>query len=141
MSLVAKADIESLIPQRKPIVMIDELLEQKEEYSRSSFTIESDNMFVDNGEFQAPGLIENIAQTAAARAGYHYMMQKTEPPIGFIGAVTKLKVHKTPTVGTQIETVVTQKSEVFNITLIEGKTYVGEDCIAECQMKIVINEQ
>ena len=141
MSLVAKSDIESLIPQRKPIVMIDELLEQKEEYSRSSFTIEAGNMFVEEGCFQAAGLVENIAQTAAARAGYHYMMQKTEPPIGFIGAVTKLKIHNTPAVGTVIETVVTQKSEVFNITLIEGKTFVGDDCIAECQMKIVINEK
>ena len=50
--------------------MVDKLLYADETTTRSSFIIPADNVFVMDGIFQEAGLMENMAQTAAARAGY-----------------------------------------------------------------------
>jgi predicted hotdog family 3-hydroxylacyl-ACP dehydratase len=56
----------NLIPQKPPFVMIGRLLHWDEKLTRTSFLVNDDNVFVEDGEFREPGLIENIAQTAAA---------------------------------------------------------------------------
>ena len=63
-------NILELIPQAPPFVMVDVLLYTDELSSRSRFIIKPDNVMVQNGCFTEGGLLENIAQTAAARAGY-----------------------------------------------------------------------
>jgi hypothetical protein len=60
----------ALIPQKPPFVMIDALLFSDEKRTVSSFKIPEKNIFVKEGLFLEPGLVENIAQTAAARAGH-----------------------------------------------------------------------
>ncbi|HMJ46203.1 MAG TPA: hypothetical protein VK498_02685, partial [Ferruginibacter sp.] len=60
----------SYIPQRPPFVMVDKILSSGESSTRTSFIIHEKNIFVENGKFREPGLVENIAQTAAAGAGY-----------------------------------------------------------------------
>lgn len=140
MTLVAKEKIETIIPQRNPIIMIDELVEQTAEQTVCALEVRADNLFVELNELQAPGIVENIAQSAAARAGYHYWLKNEKPPIGFIGAISKLVIHHTPAVGSKLRTIITPKSEVFNITLVAAESYVGNQKVAECEMKIVINE-
>ena len=44
-------------------------------------------MLVSNGEFSEAGLMENIAQTAAARAGYIAVMENKPVAIGYIMSV------------------------------------------------------
>ena len=140
MSLVTKEKITSIIPQRSPIIMIDTLEVQQEDLTQCSFEVRSDNIFIEHEQLQAPGLIENIAQSAAARAGYHYLLKQEEPPIGFIGAISKLIIHQTPRIGKVIQTHIIPKSEVFNITLVRAESFVEGQLVAECEMKIVINE-
>ena len=65
-------NILSYIPQRPPFVMVDEIIDSGEKKTCSKFLIKEDNIFVENGFLKEPGLVENIAQTAAARAGYTY---------------------------------------------------------------------
>ena len=82
----------SLIPQKAPFVMIDELISSDETSSTSGLTITEDNIFSQDGEFIEPGLLENIAQTGAIRAGYMFSKLKEEddslePPVGYIGAI------------------------------------------------------
>src|ERR1043165_4556592 len=97
--LVTKEEIVSYIPQKHPIVMIDEIVKVEEKVTLTHFEIRSDNMFVYNGELREPGIIENIAQTAAAKAGYEVKKNGAEPLIGFIGAVKDLQIHSFPKVG------------------------------------------
>ena len=138
--LVEKENITDLLPQRPPILMIDSLLYQDDQRTETVFEILDTTMFVRDGEMQEGGIIENIAQTAAARAGYYYKMHNEIPPLGFIGAVSKVRISKYPKVGDRVKTVVEMKSEVFNITLIKGYTFLGDEQIAECEMKIVIDD-
>ncbi len=88
----------------------------------------------------AEGLTENIAQTAAARLGLANLETKAAPEIGYIGAISNLKVHALPQVGTEIRTVVKVERKVFNATLISGTAYHGEDILLECEMKIFIHD-
>ncbi len=67
--MMSDENVLSLIPQRPPFVMIDRLVSSDADIIKTSFKITGDNIFVTDGRFREPGLLENIAQTAAARAG------------------------------------------------------------------------
>ena len=59
-----------LIPQRPPMVMIDRFYGIEENTSWSGLTVTPDNLFCRDGVLQETGIIEHIAQSAAARVGY-----------------------------------------------------------------------
>ena len=61
-------NILDLIPQRAPIVMVDEFLGIQENLSRTRLTVSKENIFVDNDRMSECGLIEHIAQSAAKLA-------------------------------------------------------------------------
>ena len=68
---MSKYCIEKLIPQRSPILMVDELLEADGEEATTCFTIRPDNLFIGVDELlEETGLIEHMAQSASALAGY-----------------------------------------------------------------------
>lgn len=130
-----------LIPQRPPIVMVDSFFGIEENCSYSGLTITSDNIFCEAGKLQEPGVIEHIAQSAAARIGFIYTRQGAQVPLGFIGSVDKLKIYKLPEVGMKLFTEITVVQEVFDITLVSAQVKAGEELIAECRMKIFIKKE
>lgn len=132
-------NILNLIPQRAPIVMVDEFLGMDNNVSRTRFTVYDNNIFVDNNEFSECGLIEHIAQSAAARVGYIYKSNNSPIPIGYIGSVNNFVISQYPKVGEVINTTIEVIQEVFNITLIQAYCYVDEKEIASCRMKIFLN--
>ena len=137
--IATKADILKYIPQRPPVVMIDTLIDCTEKETITSLTIESDNMFVENGIFTEAGLMENMAQTAASKVGYECMILNKPVPPGFIGAVKNLEVITYPKVGDTINTRISIENEVFGITLIGGSVSHNGVEIATAEMKIVLN--
>lgn len=139
--LVSKEQILSLLPQRPPIVMIDELLYIDETTTRCSFTVLSSNIFAENGVFGEPGLVENIAQTAAAGVGYRAGKTKDPVPVGYIGAIKDLQIFNLPRIGDTIITEVCVVSKVFDVTLINGKILCNNEIAATCEMKIFISKQ
>jgi 3-hydroxyacyl-[acyl-carrier-protein] dehydratase len=143
--LIDKENIIRLIPQRPPIVMVDGLKEHCTEYSVSVFYIAPDNIFVSSGHFQVLGLIENIAQTVALRAGYEYMTRiksqggnAFKPPVGFIGEIKNLVVHFLPSVGDMIETRVGLLHNIFTASVIKGTVIYDGLAAAECEMKVFV---
>jgi predicted hotdog family 3-hydroxylacyl-ACP dehydratase len=126
------------IPQKPPIVMIGKLLEVTGPKTVTSIIITEDNLFCCGGIFREPGLIENMAQTAAAGIGYVSKQQGKDPPAGFIGGLRNLHIHEFPVAGSEIRTEITVAHEVFDATVVNGRTYIGERCIAECELKIFL---
>ena len=106
--------------------------------TRSSFIITNDNVFVKDGVFQEAGLMENIAQTAALRAGY--MAQKDSKPLetGYIGAVKDFEVFNLPKAGDELTTEINIQNQIFNVTVIEGKIWLNGNLLAKCEMKVFI---
>lgn len=131
----------NLIPQRLPILMIDAFNGFSGDDSLSSLTINEDNLFVEKKIFLESGLIEHIAQSAAARVGFVCKSQNKSVPIGFIGSVDKLVINELPHVGDVLETKITVLQEVFGITLIQAQVYVIDKLIASCNMKIFLGNE
>ena len=132
--------IEELIPQRQPFIMVGKLISYGTDGFSSSFTIDKEKLFVKNGYFQEEGMIENIAQTAAAGAGYGFKINKQDVKLGYIGAVKNATILKRPTIGSTIRTDIKILNKVFNVDIIEGKIYdKNNKLLAFCEMKIFID--
>lgn len=131
-------DILAFIPQRPPFVMVDELVAVDNNAGTTKFKVSADNIFIVNGRLTEPALIENIAQTAAARIGYICSQKKEPVPVGFIGAVQNLQVMHLPEPGQLLETTIEIKNQVFDVTIITGKISCNGSVLAQCEMKIFI---
>ena len=123
------------------MVMIDTLWSTDEALTRTGLSIHPDLLFVENGQFTAPGLLENIAQTAAVRAGYYYVTRNEPVPLGFIGGFKNIEIFALPEIGTTITTEVRPKHEVLDIIIYEGKVMCEETLLINCEIKIFIMEK
>lgn len=131
-------DILSFIPQRPPFVMIETLENCNDAAATTTFTVKADNIFTENNELREPALVENIAQTCAARIGYICQQENKPVPVGFIGAVQQLKINSLPKVGDVLHTSITIKNQIFNATIVEGEINCNGENIASCEMRIFI---
>ena len=137
----ASDNILSLIPQRHPFVMVDEIIYSDEKITRSKFLVKADNIFVENGLLKEPGLVENIAQTAAARAGYISKTENKPVSVGYIGAIKNLAISGFPKIEEEIITEITIQNQIFDVSVISGKIICNEITLAQCEMKIFITNQ
>lgn len=134
-------DIHTLLPQQEPFVMVGRLTHFDMEKTVTRTVVSPDNIFVEDGCFTSSGIIENIAQTCAARIGYvnKYILRKGIQ-LGFIGAIRNLAIHRLPRTGEEIETAIVTVQEVFGMTLVTATVTAGGELIAECEMKIAVSE-
>ena len=139
-SAVSKVDIQELIPQRPPFIMVDRLLHFDRIVTTSEFAVREDNIFLEGDELQPEGLVENIAQTCAARIGYVNLMNKESVRLGFIGAVRNLSILGTPKIGETIETTITVKEEIFQMTLVDAEIRLNGSVIVNAEMKIALSD-
>lgn len=134
-------DVLELLPQRPPFVMVDHLTNYNDTQSACCLTVRPDNVFFENGCLTAPGLIEHIAQTCAARLGYYNCyVQKTGVRLGFIGEVKDLNILRLPHEGEMIETTIIVVQEIFDVTLVSAEVRVGAEVIATTLLKIAQGE-
>lgn len=139
--LVQRHDITRYIPQRDPIIMVHELMEANDEQASTTFTIESGNVFLSNGYFAEPGLIENIAQTAAVQSGYYCMQNNIPVPIGYIAAVKNLKIIDLPKENSTIQTHVKVTNKILDVTVVEGTIEQEGILVCSCEMRIFTKSQ
>jgi predicted hotdog family 3-hydroxylacyl-ACP dehydratase len=137
-AIISQDNITSVIPQRPPFVMVDQLVTCNEIGSDTTFLITADNVLVEDGELSEAGITENIAQTAAAGLGYITLKNNAPILIGYIAAVKNLEIFALPKVGDVIETNVTITNRIFNITIISGEVKCSEALLATCEMKIYL---
>lgn len=138
---LGKIDIHELLPQQEPFVMVRKLRHFDMEKTITTTKIVDSNIFVEKGVFTASGIIENIAQTCAARIGYvnKYILKKGIQ-LGFIGAIRNLNLYRCPRVGEVIETSIITIEEIFGMTLVTATVKVGDEIIADSEMKIALSE-
>lgn len=136
-----KIDILSLLPQRPPFVMVDTLLHVDEAGITTALRVGADNLFVEDGHLTEPGIIENMAQTGAARMGYiNLYVNHGKVVLGFIGEVKRLAIHRLPRVGECVETTVEVRSEVLSTLLVQATMRTCGEVVAEGSMKICMAE-
>ena len=135
-------DIHNILPQQEPFVMIDTLVHFEMSNTTTETTIRDTNIFVDNGLFSATGMIENIAQTCAARVGYinKYILLKGVQ-IGFIGAVKNYNVNRLAKVGEVITTKVDIIEDIFGMTMANATVECNGEIIADTEIKLAVREE
>ena len=134
--LATRDDITKYIPQRHPIVMVHALIEADDSHAVTELGIEPDNIFVSNEFFAEPGLVENIAQTAAMHVGYQCSLKNIPIPIGYIAAVKDLKIRALPKQNTRITTSVRVTNKVLDVTVVEGRVEQEGNLLCSCEMRI-----
>lgn len=121
--------------------MVDAVIHSDEKQTRSIFRVLEDNIFIEDGCLKEPGLVENIAQTAAARAGYISKTENKPVSLGYIGSIKNLAITGYPKINDEITTEITIENQIFDVSLISGKITCNGQVIAQCEMKIFINNQ
>lgn len=135
-----KIDVHTLLPQQEPFVMIDRLVHYDPVRTVTTLQVRLDNIFADEGHLSVAGLNENIAQTCAARMGYQSLLSGEKVKIGVIGAITNFSVERTPLVGEVLTTTIDVVQEVFQVTLVHATVQVGDEVIAQTDLKIALQD-
>ena len=155
--LFSGEQIYSLIPQRPPIVMVDALYSYEEGGAETGLTVRGDNIFVEDGRLAEPGLMEHVAQSAAAFAGYGTFSKGIAPKLGYIAEVRKFRIHCLPETGAVLHTSLKILGSAGGMSLLSAETWMyaseSDVCSAETgqgygtvpvasgQMKIFIKDE
>ena len=134
-------EIYHLIPQRAPIVMVDKLYSADDQGAVTGLDISDQNIFCKDGRLMEPGVIEHIAQSAAAMAGYPYYKNGEAPKLGYIGEIRKFKLYRLPECGEALETRIQVKGIAGNVTLIRAESTASDNKVASCDMKIFLEKE
>ena len=129
-----------LLPQRPPFVMVDRLIYFDRIKTVTQFEVRSDCLFVDGSELIEVGLIENIAQTCAARMGYINLCNQETIKLGFIGAIRNLEIYGRPKIGDILTTSIEVKEEIFQMTLVNAIISSNGKILANAEMKIALSD-
>jgi predicted hotdog family 3-hydroxylacyl-ACP dehydratase len=126
------------IPQKPPMVMVDRLLPSPEGIVRTGFLIRPDNVLFHQGHLTEAGLIENMAQTAAAGTGMRPAREGEFPPVGYIGGIRNLKIFSYPVAWQEITTTVQILHEVSEASVVKATVFLGDTLIASAELKIFL---
>lgn len=142
--LVAKEKILELIPQRNPMVMVDCLVSCAEKQVVSQLCIRNDNLFVNRRGLTAAGMMEMMAQTAAAGTGYLLKKQSEtankKVPVGVIGSIKNFRLYFQPFTGSIVTTTINIEHEVLQATVVKGKVEADGKLAAEGDLQIFLTE-
>lgn len=131
-------NIENLIPQKHPFVMVDKMYSFSEKTLEAGLKIQKENIFCDGHNFVESGLIEHMAQTVALHKGYDFFLKKEKPPIGFIGSLKNIQIFELPKIGDQIITEITIVNEFDGFTMVDVVTKKQNNIIAKGQLIAIL---
>jgi predicted hotdog family 3-hydroxylacyl-ACP dehydratase len=118
--------------------MIDRWLGSAGPTVRTSFRVVADNPLTANGRFGVAGLVENMAQTAAAGAGYAARTAGGVMRGGAIVSINSLEIIRLPELGEELITETTVTARVGDIVVISGRITCGQSVVASGEMKILM---
>lgn len=141
MPLASGAEVLALIPQKPPFVLVDTLLEATPSLFRSAFTVPDGHVLLHGDRLSEAGLMENAAQTAALGMGKLAKDHSAPPPLGFIGALSRVEVISLPSIGDRIETTVDLRHEVMSARVLEARIERGDELLARLELKVFLIDE
>ncbi|MFC7347431.1 ABC transporter permease [Chryseobacterium zhengzhouense] len=135
-------NIHNFLPHRKPMLMVDYILELTPEKVITSFEITPDNIFVHNNHFIEAGLIEHSAQTSSSILGQSFFEnpESNTKVIGFITNIKKIEVFASPKAGDKIISKASLVSKYENICQIFCETFLDEKLLIRTEISLFIQE-
>lgn len=134
--LIEKSDISRYIPQRPPFVMIDRLLAAGPDGFEADFRILPDNIFLEKDMLREFALIEHMAQCAAAGIAWLSRHSKQKPANGFMGGISKLKIHALPKSGELLSSHMHIVQQLGQLYLLKGEAFSEGRKLIECELKL-----
>ena len=128
--------IQQLIPQRSPFLMVDRVISCDEVDAITEFTILEDNILLDNKKLSAAGIIENMAQSCAARMGCVDLLHGEPIKIGYIGDVRDAVIVILPLCGETLRTEIHVLEDILNLLLAEVRVSVNNETVATARIKV-----
>lgn len=125
------------------MVLVHELTSRDGDHINTALTVETTNPFVEDGRLLEGGLIEHVAQSVALGMGHEALgdVVGTSPPVGFIGAISRLSIQRLPAVGERLETQVQVTYRMAQVQVVHGQVRCGEEPVAEMEMKVFIMDR
>ncbi len=129
-------DIERLIPQRPPFMMVDGFEPLSDDSATAALSVDRNNYFVIlDDELSESGIIEHQAQSVSAMAGYK-AAGSDSPPVGIIGEVKHFECLRRPRVGERLVTTVQMGMTFGNVTMARCETAVDGETVARINIKV-----
>ncbi|MGP8154977.1 MAG: hypothetical protein ACLQBQ_12720 [Smithella sp.] len=124
-------DIDSLIPHREKIKIINGIIEIKENSAISTAIVNPDWPLYEGGWVNSLILIEAIAQTAAIVDGYKRKQRGESGVKGWLVGIksAEFNIEKIP-VNTNLIIMITSKYSFDNYGVVEGTVKTGEKVLA-----------
>lgn len=122
------------------MLMVDGVTGITDEGCTATFRVREGNIFCSDGSLSQEGVIESVAQTAAAFAGYEGYCKGESPKLGFIGEVKKFSFSSLPKVGETMENSLKVLGTAAGTTLVSATVFSGGRPVAQGQMKISIRD-
>lgn len=129
-------DITKLIPQRPPMLMVQRMLSCDDTKVTTELDIVGDNIFVEDGCLAEPGIIENMAQTAAVMQGWKYREQANAADIRYLCEIRNLTIEKLPSVGETLKTTVEVKASAAGVIMVSCHYETASGVVANGSLKI-----
>lgn len=135
-----KLDILDLLPHRHPMVMVDRLVRVTNDEATSVFLVRPENILAEKGLFSEEGVLEHMAQTAAALNGFKQLAHGGSVKNGYIGGIKDLEVFALPAVGQELTTVARELHRVMGAVVLSAECRTAGQVVARCQLKVFIEE-
>jgi predicted hotdog family 3-hydroxylacyl-ACP dehydratase len=124
-------DAEQLVPHRRPVCMIDRLVEYRDESGVVEALIRSGNILVgEDGVLDCIAYMELIAQAYAAFKGYRDMLHEEPVKKGFLVVVKHMECKREAFLGDILRINVLTISEVGGFAVAEGTVTRDDEVLA-----------
>ena len=132
--------ITTLIPQRPPFVMVDCVLSCEDADAVTQFTVRPDNILLDGDFLSASGIIENMAQSCAARMGCVNRLSNLPVKIGTIGDIKDCEILRYPRCHEVLKTYVHIVINMHPLIMASVETRIDDEVIATARIKLAMTE-
>lgn len=136
-------DIRRFLPQREPMLMLDDLKQTGANSAATTFLVRADNIFIDEeGRLAEVAVIEHQAQSASAFAGKQAVdAGASNPPVGLIAEVRHFHCIRRPSVGEMLQTTVEWGAELAGMSRVKVATSINGEEIATSDLKVYIHKK
>ena len=134
-------DAAQLIPHRKPVCMVDRLVEFKDQAATVEAVVSAENaMIEDNGQLDQLAVAEMIAQACAAAKGYEGRLSSDPMKLGFLVGIKKLQFFGKAVAGDRLQISVRTLGAISGFRVVEGKVICNGKIIAAGKIKLWVPE-